>query len=208
MKRFRAPLLYLLLLAATLTTMMACAGGSGSSGFDISSASELAAIDRALEERQCLERKDLIICPANEQSPLVPGSPTPVPSPGPASPPSIDTLLDHTVSLSCGFVPASNSCNLSVPFTPNGFEASTRYYVAVRPNRDDAPWTIHSTRAITDASGTFHTPLQVPAEGMEIQIAILVFTTEPTSIPDQVAELADSQANYAYVTHVLMLSPR
>lgn len=207
MKSFRTHMFSLPLLAATLT-LTACAGGSGSSGFDISSASELAAIDRALEQQQCVERKELVICPAKEGSPLVPRTPTQVPSPGPANVPGIDTQLDHTISLSCGFVPESNSCSLSVPFTPNGFDASARFYVAVRPNREDALWTIHSTRASSDANGNFNTPLQVPAEGMEIQIAILVFTTEPGLIPDQVAELADSQANYAYVTHILMLSPR
>jgi len=201
--------LTLFLLAASVLGLMACAGGSGSSGFDISAASEGAAIQRALDKQECLERKGLTICPATEGSPAVPGSPTPAPSttPGPMSSPSIDTQLDHTTSLACSLIPASDTCLLSVLFTPRGFEPDAQFYVAVRTNEAGAPWTINTDGARSDALGSFDAPLQAPVQSMEIQVAILVFNTLPATLAIEVVELADSGADFAYVTHVLMLSP-
>lgn len=47
-----------------ILTLTACEGGSGSSGFDISS--ENAAIQEALTEQRCVHHESLTICPAAE----------------------------------------------------------------------------------------------------------------------------------------------
>ncbi len=54
--------------------LAACAGGSGSSGFDIQS--ENAAIQQALSAQRCVQHESLIICPAAE-----PGTPAPSATP-------------------------------------------------------------------------------------------------------------------------------
>jgi len=64
-------------LVALGCALAACAGGSGSSGFDSFPSSENAAIQQALDERRCVERQGLTICPADETRALTPVAPTP-----------------------------------------------------------------------------------------------------------------------------------
>ncbi len=204
MKSLAYRLSLLLLLAASAAAFMACAGGSGSSGFDISAASEGAAIQRALDERRCLDRKGLTICPANEGVVAAPGTPT---SPTPVQTPEIDTTLDHTTSLGCALQPADNQCDLSVQFTPHGFPEGAEFLIAVRSNEANAPWVISPQQARELGNGALAAPLNIPVQGLEIQVAILVFESLPASLPTQVTELVETGADFAYVTHVLMLAP-
>ena len=61
----------LFLVGATLT---ACAGGRGSSGFDIS---ENAAIGRVIDTQKCVDHQGLTICPADHpETPVTTASPT------------------------------------------------------------------------------------------------------------------------------------
>jgi hypothetical protein len=71
---------FLTLLLMTVA-LAACAGGSGSSGFDTFPRSEDAAIQQALAERRCVPRGKLTICPADETLPTPTASPTPTPTP-------------------------------------------------------------------------------------------------------------------------------
>jgi hypothetical protein len=65
----------LLLVGATFT---GCAGGRGSSGFDIS---ENAAIGQAIDTKRCVDYQGLTICPAdNPTTPVVTASPTATPT--------------------------------------------------------------------------------------------------------------------------------
>ncbi len=202
MKSLAYRLSLLLLLATSAAAFVACAGGSGSSGFDVSP--EAATIQRALDERRCLERKGLTICPANEGVTAAPGTPT---SPTPVRTPEIDTTLDHTTSLSCALQAADNRCDLFIQFSPRGFPEGTQFFIAVRANEENAAWMISPQPALNAGNGALTAPLNVPARGLEIQVAILVFESIPPSLPAQVAELATTGADFAYVTHVLMLAP-
>jgi len=58
----RAPRSFWLLLLLVGGTLTACAGGRGSSGFDIS---ENAAIGRVINTQQCVDHQGLTICPAD-----------------------------------------------------------------------------------------------------------------------------------------------
>jgi hypothetical protein len=62
--------------------LTACAGGSGSSGFDIHS--ENAAIEAALTGQRCVQHESLTICPATESG----ATPSPTPPPTAASTPT------------------------------------------------------------------------------------------------------------------------
>ena len=62
-----------------LTALFACAGGSGSSGFDVV---ENAAIDQALDEQHCVDSGGLVICPADTTTGI---QPTPRPTATPSA---------------------------------------------------------------------------------------------------------------------------
>jgi hypothetical protein len=64
---------------AACVTAIACAGGSGSSGFDLT---ENAAITLALDEQRCVDFEGLRVCPALTTATVRPaGSPTATPTP-------------------------------------------------------------------------------------------------------------------------------
>ena len=75
----RRPVRLLAALAAALVLLAACAGGSGSSGFDLA-ALEDQAIERAVETSMCQEIDGLTICAAGETLPA-PSTATPAPTP-------------------------------------------------------------------------------------------------------------------------------
>ncbi len=78
--------------------LAACAGGSGSSGFDAFPSSENAAIEQALNQQRCVEYQGLTICPADGTPTSEPtASPTPAPTQTPTAgthtPPASGTPL-------------------------------------------------------------------------------------------------------------------
>jgi hypothetical protein len=213
--------------------LAACAGGSGSSGFDITS--ENVAIQQALDTQHCVTRKTLTICPAEETLSPPTASPTPTGLPfrtptgtttttptGPAAPtttptptavPHVDIGVSPTSGAAC-VQGDSATCTLLVPFAPQGFPPSAQFRVAVRPD-SSAPWTIsaepisrdgpnmENLAGAVDLSGVG----QVPSSGVFVQLAILVFLHPPAVIPAAVTELADSGADYAFVTAELHVQP-
>jgi hypothetical protein len=97
-----------ILLACVLTFgLSACAGGSGSSGFDIQS--ENAAIEAALTEQHCVQHESLAICPAAESG----ATPSPTPPPTAASTPTTTAAAPP---------PSSTP---STTRTPGGFATAT-----------------------------------------------------------------------------------
>jgi hypothetical protein len=80
---------YVLVIGFFLAGLLsACAGGSGSSGFDNFPSSENAAIQTALDEQRCVAFHRLSICPADTTTGL-PANPTPTPEPSSTPTPSV-----------------------------------------------------------------------------------------------------------------------
>lgn len=200
---FRTSLALLVLGAATW--LSACAGGSGSSGFDINAASEAVTIQRVLDDGECRERNRLTICRADEGGTPIPATPQPGSSPTPSAAPRVDTQLDSSAALACVPLADAGSCRLTVRFTTAGFAPGSTFHIAARSTEEGAAWSIHTT---AEAGNDERSALvQVPLQGLEIQIAILVFAGTPSSVPSTIRELADSGADFAYVTQTLMLTP-
>jgi hypothetical protein len=181
--------------------LAACAGGSGSSGFDIVSGSENAAIQRALAEHRCITRQGLTICPANE-TPL----PTSTPQPG------VDTGTLDPNGTTCVEAP-SNTCSFALPFAPQGLPVSAIFRAAVREDAGGR-WRIGEAlpSSGTPSAPTFDAPVTVaaPPTGQgtaTVQIAILAFLAPAASVPDTVDQLADSGADFAFVTPEVVLRP-
>jgi hypothetical protein len=221
-------------LTVMLLAAAACDGGSGSSGFDIRS--ENAAITLALTQQQCVPHAGLLICPADETG-NVPGhvaTPTPTvsaapaktatrgPSPAatptgtPAAPPAprIDTGVSKATAVPCVQAAPDAACTFTLPFAPEGFAAGAVYRVAVRVDAS-GPWTIGpelssgaSPAASFDAPVSVATSTFVPAGGTSVQLAVLVFLKPGGAVPTVVDALADTGADYAFVTTELMLQPQ
>lgn len=220
-----------------------CAGGSGSSGFDVSG--ENAAIRQALTEQRCVVRDGLTICPAG--STAGPGSPTPTPTATPpptaratatttaavvtpaatatrvsgtptptptalspvatATPrggvPGVDTALDGATAVACVQGAPDAPCSFVLPFAPFGFPADAVYAVAVRVD-GSGRWSIGPALAANGPTGSsFDAPVAVPSTvspGVTVQLAVLVFVPPLPAIPEDVQQLADSGASFAFVT--------
>ncbi len=221
-----------------------CAGGSGSSGFDVSN--ENTAIQQVLNEQRCVARDGLTICPAGS----IAGPPTPTPTatrrptalatatvtatagatpaatatrvaaptatPTPSAPPpaatatprsgapGVDTALDGATSVACTRVGADAPCTFVLPFVPFGFPADAVYAVAVRVD-SSGRWSVGpALTANGPAEGSsFDAPVAVPstqAPGGTVQLAVLVFLPPAPALPEEVQQLADSGASFAFVT--------
>lgn len=215
-------------LLAAFAIVCGCAGGSGSGGFDI--AAENAAIDQALETKECIDFKGLQICAAATatQTPPV-GTPTaqatPVsPPPTPAATPTRSPQGAPNVSIEQPGIPASDSltCNLTESqgcLLPFAFEVTqpppgSAVYVAYRNLPLPAVWTIlPASSAAAGASSVFYTvtiavPGSVASAGSttSIQIAILIYPEPPSSVPASVEELIDAGPDFAFVSAPLTVT--
>lgn len=75
-----------------LAVLFGCAGGSGSSGFDVV---ENAAIDQALDEQRCVDSGGLVICPA-DTAPGVATPPSAAPTPRFTATPTVEPTATAT----------------------------------------------------------------------------------------------------------------
>lgn len=206
----------MILVGALLT---GCAGGRGSSGFDVTP--ENAAITTALATRQCVEVDGLQICPANESSGSTPSaSPTPAASGTPASPPPVsatpvpsptaprplprvDTTVTGTGPIDCIQEP-NGACRFTLVFTPLGFPAAASFRVAGRePN---GLWQISTMPIPTGDADTTTMEASVLVASTHggppsfIQFAVLVFQSPHEVLPLEVQMLAETGADSAFVT--------
>jgi len=95
----RAPRYFWLGLLLAGATLSACAGGRGSSGFDISG--ENATIGRVIHTQQCAGHEGLTICPADQmQTPGVTATPTPTATATPSTTPYTPTSATATPTMS------------------------------------------------------------------------------------------------------------
>jgi hypothetical protein len=241
---------------ACATLLAACAGGSGSSGFDV--ITENAAIDTALATNECTVNDGLTICPSGPETPTAVPSSTATPSAAPATrtatlalptstmtgvpsentrKPTNTPIIGKTASptptiplpstasrtatspqtetptatpvptpqvrtdQSPGAIAPCSASDLSAPclfeftFEPQGFSGSTTYAVGYRTRNPDSDWQI-----VMPVGYTATIPLM---PGAQYQFAVLVFVTSEGRGAPVVDALAQTDANFAFVTPVL-----
>jgi hypothetical protein len=198
-----------------------CAGGRGSSGFDISA--ENSAIARALTTRECVEVPGLTICPADQTvptptptataastpptptaTPPTPPGPTPTSTPNPF--PGIDTGLENVTAVACTLPQPGNACEYNFTFTPHGFAPGTIFRTATRSSALGSLWQLGPDPAASGpGSPTLATVLALPQGA--VQFAVLAFAAAPTVLPEQFAQLSQTGADFAFVTAVLSVQP-
>jgi hypothetical protein len=191
------------LAALTALLLCACAGGSGSSGFDISPAAENAAIEQALADQACVDLGPLQICPSD------------VPLPAAEQ---VDTGLDRDTPLPCAQLDPSSACALQIPIAPLGFPPEAVFHLAARP-LDGAAWQIGPAAVLggptSPANPVLDAPVDVPVSSapnmsgqpIALQLAVLVYLTPPAELPAEVELLSDSGADFAFVTGTVLASP-
>jgi len=188
--------------------LSACAGGSGSSGFDVRS--ENAAIQEALVEQHCVQHESLTICPAAETG----ATPSPT-SPPAATPTATATATSGVQQVEIDIDPRApvlcvalqgDGCAFVLPFAASGFTPAATFRVAVRPVNPNGRWIVGDVLAPSGpATSTFEAPVDVTVPvssccGTTMQAAILVFHTPPASVPAAVDDLVDTGADKAFVT--------
>ena len=189
--------LIILLLALLPLGLAACAGGSGSSGFE--PVSEDAAITQALTTQACVRSDALTVCPADVAGP-------------PKAPGSIETGVDQSRPVSCTLETATN-CNLIVPFMPEGFGPDAVFRVAVRNVDPNGKWRIsaapipNGTPGAPDFDGAVGVdrPPDTQSTAGHVQLAILVFLHTPPTSFQPVDTLSETGAEFVYVTTQLTL---
>jgi hypothetical protein len=181
--------------------LAACAGGSGSSGFD-AFPTENAAIQQALDQQRCVERQGLTICPADQMQTT------------PAQP-RVDTGgIDQNGFVGCVQSPSDGTCSFTLPFAPQGFQPNTAFRVAVRLDTT-SPWTIGGDLPPkgTPTAPNFDAPVSIvaqpeaPGNDSVVQLAILAFLNPTSAVSGEFAELAASHADFAFVTPEVTLRP-
>lgn len=186
-------------------------GGRGSSGFDIT---ENIIINRVLETQECLSNEALTFCPADQQSsftptptptePVLPITATPTPTVEPS--PQVNTGLANGASIVCTRPQPNAPCVMTFTFSASGFPDDATYYVASRLRSPDRDWMLAAAPSL-NTSGT--TPmldavvnLPVPPTFVDprAQFAVLIFLTSPAGPPASFQVLAESGADFAFVT--------
>ena len=157
--------------------------------------------------------------PARTATPEGTRSPTPTApprtataTPAAARTPRVDTGINDG-SILCALVDVSNRCVVVVPFAPDGFPSGTVFRVAVRTVDPPSPWTIGADLTPTgspsapafDGSVSVDKGTDLPAGEVRVQVAVLAFVQPQASSPATVESLADSGADYAFVTSELTL---
>lgn len=184
-------------LCLVFAILSACAGGSGSSGFDVSPAAENEAINQVLAAKQCLPGEGLTICPANETAVDVP-----VPGATPA-PQGVDvgTTVDTGDFMSCGLSP-EEVCRLPVAVSVSGLTSGAAYQVAARGFDPLSDWIIASPATIinADIGATFTATIEVPGASLSLQVAVLVFVDGTGTSLGEIRTLAETDAGFVFVT--------
>jgi hypothetical protein len=126
----------------------------------------------------------------------------------------IDTGLTDGSSLPCIPDEGGAACRFTLPFAASGFAPTVQFRVAVRL-ADGRAWMIGPDLVPlgSPAMPSFDAPVDVqagpavPTQSLAAQVAVLVFLTPRSEVPDQVEELAESGADYAFVSGEFALVP-
>ncbi len=201
-------------LAVALALLVAaCAGGSGSSGFGAAQQVENEAIDAAVASRGCtaVAEYGLTVCAADGTGAAPLGTPGPTPGPGIAT---VDTNLDGSGDIACAALPTAGQCVVRMMFAPLGFPTDASFRVAVRERDPDGRWRLAPE---PDENGAPDSPsfdvgvvidaAPVEASGGAVQMAVLVFLAPPGPLPETVRTLAETGADFAFVTTPLRTAP-
>lgn len=186
---------------------------AGSSGFDIT---ENVIINRVLETQQCVSSERLTFCPADQKAtvtptatatpptPTAPASPTPTPTANPT--PQVDTGLADGASIACTRPQPGAPCSLLFSFSGFGFPSAASFRVASRLRAPDSAWVLAPPPALNPTADPPRldtvVTIAVPADAGELQaqFTVLVFLSPPASVPDHFDALAESGADFAFVT--------
>lgn len=229
--RRRSPLgCFLALICAAL--LSACAGGSGSSGFELARA-ENRAIERALASDGCEVNDGLTICASDSALPTTTATarvemtrtPTPTgPAPtGSAIPTGSPSTRTPTATRHASRTPTPTpippqpavDINLApgeaIPCQQDGPAGACSFVLSydTRGVPDDAAYRVALRPRNPDGRWRIlpatdgGAVVAVPSASPQYQIAVLVFLDAPTFVPDEVELLAESGADLAFVTPVL-----
>lgn len=190
------------LLAVLLATILAgCAGGSGSSGFDIAAGLENQLIDQALQEATCVAADQTTICPTDQATGATPGQP--------AGAPEADSSLGGGFSVPCGPADSANTCAVSIAFAPRGLPGDAAYHVAWREGTEPGAWTILPPADVTTSPGPLIDAVaRIPGATTEVQLALLAFFDAPAEVPPGPVEtLASTGADVLFVTPPVAVVP-
>ncbi|MCK6557157.1 hypothetical protein L6Q96_21650 [Candidatus Binatia bacterium] len=182
--------------AACVLAALLIGCGPGSSGFDV--VPESAAIDAALRKGECVSQRALQICPAGVAGPGRGPETVATEDAGPA------TCIGSDVNYACAF---------TLPFTPSGFPPAATYRLAAREPVPGQGWAIglavsQSAPDQPNAGAPVTVDFMAPTEpqGFATQFAILVFLDGGGELPPQVDTLAETGADFAFVTPPVTLS--
>lgn len=185
----------LIAIAGACLAWLGCAGGSGSSGFDISPSAERVLIDRALDEGKCVGTGVGAICPIDKEDLLVP---LPNHIPGPAiEGVSLTTSTPVEDGFPCDLVDLV-SCIIHIGLTATGLPEGSTLQVVWRQD-DDGPWLIRTEGLPLEAEGRTEVVVELPVACTSIQVAALVFVDGQVLAHGTIDTLTESRAPIAFV---------
>lgn len=174
---------------------LGCAGGSGSSGFDISPSAERVLIDRALDEGKCIGTGVSAICPIDKEDLLVP---LPNHMPGPViEGVSLTTSTPIVDGFPCDVVDLV-SCIIHIGLTATGLPEGSTLQVVWRQD-DDGPWLIRTEGLPLEPEGRTDVIVELPVACTSIQVAVLVFVEGQVLAHGAIDTLTESRAPIAFV---------
>jgi hypothetical protein len=192
MPRRRTRLAVGAVLIAALCTAAGCAGGSGSSGFDVSPLTESQAISEAIDGQECVAFEERTYCASGVEADTGTFQGAAV---------IIDTPPDPLV---CDGAATPEECTASLAFHTEGFIIQNSLLAAVSDS-ERGPWRLAPLTVAEDVTGPRKVTITVPGEpGAEsptpVIAAVLVYAVPPEDVPQTSARLADFGADAFYVS--------
>jgi hypothetical protein len=176
------------LICFSLAVAFVGCGGSGSSGLD----NENSVINESIEDSMCHSYRGTFVCVADDPMSNL-GSP------------QVQTTLGSEAPIACEPA-ADGTCPFTFSFAPRGFAPTTSFRVAIRRRDPASAWIL----GLPAAGGvlpapSFQSTLTVPNAGTSstaetVDVAIVSFSNSPSTLPDQVVELADLAPTHEFVS--------
>jgi len=186
---------------ALCVAFVGCAGGSGSSGFDITPLAEDRLILQALAEGRCVDADGLPICPSDTDALALPA---PLDQPGlPLRDVSLSTGISGGASRCQVLVSDATACAVQVVFMTGGLPAGANVQVALRgverTGETIGLWEVGPATTL-DGETTVATPVLVPVAYGRVQLAALVFLSSSPLSVGTIDRLAEAGADIVFVT--------